>query len=83
MTNCHPEPSDFFFEVSSAESAETTLRALADTWPATVLTELHYITNHGHKPHLVGASFAGQIAPETVTTVTGHHAKLTELTLKP
>lgn len=80
MTTHHNTP-DFFFEVSSPESAETALRALADAWPATVLTGLHYLVGHGHERYLIGASFIGPVTPQAVITIAGPQVKLTELTL--
>jgi hypothetical protein len=81
MTTCHSEPSDFFFEVSSPESAEGALKRLADAWPADVLTGLHYLVGHGRERHVIGASFIGPITPHAVITIAGPQAKLTELTL--
>lgn len=73
--------SDFFLEVPSAEAARAALRALAQNWPSTILTGLHYPAGHGHHLHLIGASFDAPVTPQAVTAVAGREAKLTELTL--
>ncbi|MBI4382367.1 MAG: hypothetical protein HY574_14410 [candidate division NC10 bacterium] len=72
MTSCHHEPSDFFFEVSSPDAAEAALKALADAWPANVLTGLHYLVGHGRERYVIGASFIGRVTPAAVITVGDH-----------